>query len=122
MEQLKQSGIIHGEKTDRLTVKAFISNAPAREFVKCVNRHSGYHSFEWCAIRGAYVERRVVLGATAPGAGLRSEAEFNKFENKDHQSGKYPLITAGIPSIQLFAQDYMHLVCVGVVRRIGELA
>lgn len=65
--------------------------------------------------------RRVVLGATAPGGVARSEAEFSRLAYKDHQMGKSPLTLAGIPCIQPFALDYVHLVCLGGVRRMLQI-
>ena len=38
---------------------------------------------------------------------------------EDHQIEKSPLTLAGIPCIRPFALDYMHLVCLGVVRRMS---
>lgn len=48
---------------------------------------------------------------------VRSEAEFSRVGYKEYQQEKSRLTVAGIPCIQPFALDYMHLVCLGVVRR-----
>ncbi|KAL0150376.1 hypothetical protein M9458_054193, partial [Cirrhinus mrigala] len=116
LQHLKEDGIVHGEKTLQVTVKAFICDAPARSFLKCIKNHNSYFACERCTVRGTYVGR-VVLGATAPGVVARSEAEFSRLAYKDHQVEKSPLTLAGIPCIRTFALDYMHLVCLGVVRR-----
>ena len=116
LQQLTRDGIKSSGKTIRLVIKAFICDAPARAFLKCTKSHNSYYACERCTIRG-YYERRVVLGAEEAGICLRSEEEFNQVLYTHHQSRKSPLITAGIPCIQSFALDYMHLVCLGVVRR-----
>ncbi len=81
--------------------------------MKCIKNHNSYHS---CTVRGTY-EGRVVLGAKEPGAIERTEEEFRQFAYKDHQVQKSPLTMAGISCIRPFALDYMHLMCLGVVRR-----
>lgn len=48
---------------------------------------------------------------------LRTEEQFKKFQYKDHQREPSPLIRYGINCIQTFPLDYMHLVCLGVMRR-----
>lgn len=77
LQHLKQDGIVHGDKTLQVTVKAFICDAPARSFLKCIKNHNRYFACERCTVRGTYVGR-VVLGATAPGVVARSEAEFSR--------------------------------------------
>lgn len=116
LQQLEQDGIIHGRKTLQVTVKAFICDAPARAFLKCIKNHNSYYACERCTIKGTYVGR-VVLGAAEPGLTLRSDAEFDRLAYKDHQQAKSPLTLASISCIHSFALDYMHLVCLGVVRR-----
>ena len=117
LEQLLRDGIVHGQKTLRLIVKAFVCDAPARAFLKCIKNHNSYYACKRCTIRGTYIDGRVFLGATEPGITLRSEVEFSRFGYNNHQIAKSPLSMAGIPCIKPFALDYMHLVCLGVVRR-----
>lgn len=116
LQQLMQDGIVHGEKALQVTVKSFVCDAPARSFLKCIKNHNSYFACERCTVKGSYVGR-VVLGATSPGVVARSEADFSRLAYKDHQIEKSPLTLAGIPCVRPFALDYMHLVCLGVVRR-----
>ncbi len=116
LQQLQQDGIVHGGKALQLSVKAFICDAPARAFLKCIKNHNSYHSCERCTIRGTY-DGRVVLGAKEQGAVPRTEDGFHQWVYKNHQVQISPLTVAGISCIHGFALDYMHLVCLGVVRR-----
>ena len=115
-QHLQQDGIVLEGKTFQVSLKAFICDAPARAFLKCIKNHNSYCACERCTIKGTYVGR-VVLGAEEPGVMARSETEFRRLGYKDHQVKKSPLILAEISCIQSFALDYMHLVCLGVVRR-----
>ena len=48
----------------------------------------------------------------------RNKETFKQFEYNDHQNIISPLIEVGVGVINLLPPDYMHLVCLGVVRRI----
>jgi len=49
--------------------------------------------------------------------GSRTDENFANFLYTDHQVVQSPLVRYGIPCVKTFALDYMHLVCLGVVRR-----
>jgi len=63
LQQLKQDGIVHGEKTLQVTVKAFICDAPARSFLKFLKTHNSYFACERCTVRGTYMGRVVLVRA-----------------------------------------------------------
>lgn len=49
----------------------------------------------------------------------RTDEKFKQMAYRaKHQNGETPLIRAGIPCVSSFVLDYMHLFCLGVVRRI----
>ena len=48
---------------------------------------------------------------------MRNEDDFNAVNYADHQHSKSELIDYKIPCISKFALDYMHLVCLGVTKR-----
>ena len=115
-KQLKHTGVTHSGKVFQVDLQAVICDAPAREFVKGVVGHSGYFSCERCTIKGSW-EGRVVFNQSAQ-CPHRTEDEFNNLRYVDHQKMKTPFIDAGIPCISKFVLDYMHLVCLGVIRRL----
>lgn len=116
LQQLQQEGIVHRDTTYKVVVKAFICDAPARAFLKCIKNHNSYYACERCRTKGTY-EGRVVLGSKEPCAVERTEEAFYQMAYKDHQVKTSPLTMAGISCIRQFPLDYMHLVCLGVVRR-----
>ena len=93
-------------------------DAPARSFLKCIINHTGYSSCERCCIHGTY-EGGTVFNEEIEYA-LREDAAFRLTSYVDHQRGQlFPLANiAEINLISTFVLDYMHLVCLGVVRRI----
>ena len=106
------------DKHFNLTIKYFLCDALARSFLKCIINHTGYSSCERCCIHGTY-EGRIVFNEEIEYA-LREDAAFRLTSYVDHQRGQLsPLANiAEINLISTFVLDYMHLVCLGVVRRI----
>ena len=98
-------------------IKAFICDAPARAFLKNITYHTGYLSCEKCEEGGECLDKVVYNSKdTFP---RRTDEKFSQMAYKGkHQNGETPLIRAGIPCVSSFVLDYMHLVCLGVVRRI----
>lgn len=60
LQQLLQEGIVHSGTTHQVSVRAFICDAPARAFLKCIKNHNSYNACERCTTRGTY-EGRVYL-------------------------------------------------------------
>ncbi|CAC5385966.1 unnamed protein product [Mytilus coruscus] len=114
---LIQNGLRFNETDFDIVLEAMICDAPARAFLKCIKGHNAYYSCERCVIKGTW-KGRVVFNIGDDLPPLRSEACFNNFEYNDHQVKLSPSVHAGISCIKNFPLDYMHLVCLGVVKRI----
>jgi len=118
-QQLQQTGFEYRGVVLPVSLYAFICDAPARSFLKCIKFHTGYFSCERCTIKGEWHNRIVFNGgAQNPAVVLRNDVEFMQCKYKDHQTSTSPLIGYGILCVSRFVLDYMHLVCMGVVRRI----
>ena len=115
--ELKVNGIVVDEKKFLVTFKAFICDAPARAFLKCVKSHTGYFACERCIIKGNWKFNRIVLHSTETFE-QRTDEKFLLCEYNEHQCGRSPLIALEFPCVSGFCLDYMHLVCLGVVKRI----
>jgi hypothetical protein len=102
----------------RVTVHAFVCDAPARAFVKCTKSHNAYFSCERCIIKGKCRQGRVGFHIDDNLPALRTEQSFTNFEYKVHQITKSPLVHVGLSCIGSFPLDYMHLACLGVTKRI----
>ena len=51
-------------------------------------------------------------------ATLRTDASFDEMLDEDHHLGPTPLAGKGLCLVSKFVLDYMHLVCLGVMRRL----
>ncbi|XP_038062953.1 uncharacterized protein LOC119733615 [Patiria miniata] len=115
--RLVEEGITYDDKKLNVHIMAFICDAPARSFLKCTKGHSGYHACERCTVRGGY-DGRVVYNTVEEITPRTDEQFLEMAYSPDHQLERTPLIEFGFPCVTSFVLDYMHLVCLGVVRRI----
>ncbi|KAK0139276.1 hypothetical protein N1851_024092 [Merluccius polli] len=113
--QLQENKIVVNGKEINVQIKAFVCDAPARAFVKCIKGHTGYYSCERCIVKGEYKNKRVVYLGDYP---LRTDVAFANGLYNDHQLGVSPLLNVWINCVTGFPLDYMHLVCLGVVKRL----
>ncbi len=113
--RLKEKGVQHNGRVVHVHIKAFICDAPARAFLKNITYHTGYSSCERCEEGGEWLGKVVYNSKdTFP---KRTDEKFSQLAYiTKHQNGETPLIRAGIPCVTSFVLDYMHLVCLGVVR------
>ena len=121
--KLLHTGITFNDIVIPIKVFAFVCDAPARQHLKCIKSHTGYYCCERCQIKGYRSRNQVVFYAVTESA-LRTDADFNNFVysigdgkyNDGHQLGRSPLMN-NFSCINSFSLDYMHLVCLGVMRR-----
>lgn len=116
---LQTEGIRINDQMYSLSIDAFICDAPARSFLKNVIAHNGLHACERCTAVGKSVNSRTTFNKRETfSAEGRTDQNFNNLVYiHTHQHGPTPL-TAVVNCVSGFALDYMHLICLGVVRRI----
>ena len=113
---LKNDGlVVTSNKTITVSIKCFVCDAPARAFLKCVVNHTGYSSCERCEIKGEW-NGRVTFNSNSE-QNLRIDEKFNNFGYPLHQKALTPLVEIVDSCVSQFSLDYMHLVCLGVMRR-----
>ncbi|CAG7734115.1 unnamed protein product, partial [Allacma fusca] len=101
----------------------FICDAPARAFIKSVKGHTGYFGCEKCEAEGEW-NRKVTFPVVS--GNLRTDVSFtNRFQDEHHllpfTVEKSPLERLGIGMISQIPLDYMHLVCLGNVKKLVAL-
>ena len=100
----------------KVTLKAVTCDDPARSFLKCVVGHTSYHCCERCTIKGDWTQGRITYNDNV--CETKTEEAFSQLHYNDHQKKGSLLIHANVPFVTLFVLDYMHLVCLGVMKRI----
>lgn len=111
-----RNGFNHGGINYNVVIGPFVCDAPARAFVKCIKGHSGYFGCERCEQEGEYVNSRVTFPDIA--SKLRTDAEFLCLNDNGHHLAQSPLTALQFPMVTGFPLDYMHLVCLGVMRKL----
>lgn len=114
--KLQEQGITFNDRSFQCVIDCFICDAPARSMIKFTKGHTGYNSCERCTIHGEWGSGRVVYHDLRL-AEKRKDEEFALQHYVNHQYGISPLTKYNISCIEKFPLDYMHLVCLGVVRR-----
>lgn len=114
-EKLKATGIIVGGSIFKFRISAIICDAPARAFLKDVKIHTAYSGCERCTQTGVWNGKMTFPDVTAPS---RTDESFQNMLDTEHHKGKSCLSNLGIGMVSQFVLDYMHLICLGVVRRL----
>ena len=134
LNSITENGITVKGKDFKVSVRCFICDAPARAMLKKIKGHSGYHACERCTIQGQYEKevkkgpgdekkksgRVVLIAREGEVIHKRSDGGFANSQYPNHQMGESPLNAINVIDIGLitmFVLDYMHLVCLGVVKR-----
>ena len=113
--ELRENGFDIEGKHFRVVIDSIICDSPVRAFVKCVKGHSGYSGCDKCTQSGVHLGKMTFPETNAP---LRTDESFVSLSDDDHHKGISPLAEINIGMVTQFPIDYMHLVCLGVVKRL----
>lgn len=118
--EVVNNGIKHNGITVNIDIHSIIADAPAKSFLTCTKGHIGYSSCSKCQIEGEYLQNRICFpGITAS---KRTDQSFVDLADDDYHTGHS--ILSDIPRFGMVTQiplDYMHLVCIGVFKRMIRL-
>lgn len=112
---LHTNGFELESKRWNIKMHSVICDTPARAFVKCVKSYSGYHGCDKCEQRGSWMGK---MTYPEMNANLRTDHSFRRKSDEGHHIGDSPFLEARIGMVSNFPLDYMHLVCLGVMKRI----
>lgn len=118
---LINNGFIYKEALYSISIYCFTCDTPARSFITMTKGHAGYYSCSKCCQEGEYIDHRMCFPNITNNI-LRTDNCFINQEYDDYQLGRSILID--IPNfkpVSLIPLDYMHLVCIGVMRKIMTL-
>nr|XP_047141446.1 uncharacterized protein LOC124816339 [Hydra vulgaris] len=120
MQRFQEVGVIcdKTEKAYKIKLEAVICDAPARSFVKCVKTHNEYNYCERCIQPGELYQKIVLPDLSAP---LRTNIDFLNQHDSEHHNAISPFTKLNYNMVSGFPIDYMHCICLGVVRRILNL-
>ncbi|WAR11984.1 hypothetical protein MAR_026164 [Mya arenaria] len=100
----------------QIEISCVLCDTPARPLVKQSKGHSGYFGCDKCSQKGLYVNHRMTFPDT--NALLRTDVQFNEMANEEHHKGRSPFLDTNLGLVTQFPIDYMHLVCLWVMKRL----
>lgn len=99
----------------KVFVKCIVADAPARNFIKNCVTFNAYHGCDRCDQKGKWLGRVIY---DRNDANLRHDQDFNVQLDTLHHTGISPLQSLGIGMVSDVVLDYMHLVCLGVTKKL----
>ncbi|XP_076298858.1 uncharacterized protein LOC143217965 [Lasioglossum baleicum] len=99
-------------------LRCLIADAPARAFILNHHGHNSRHPCSKCKVSGKWVDNRMVfLGVDHP---LRKDKSYATRPDGDahFEEGNTPLASLPMGMVSQVPFEYMHLVCLGVVKKL----
>jgi hypothetical protein len=116
MIQLEQEGFSYEGSIFNVRVRCLIADAPARSFIKCVKNHNAYYGCERCSRKGKWANR-VIYPSSKIGS-IYTDKCFIDRNYPNHHEGESPLLNLQLGIISQIPLDYMHLICLGVMKKL----
>jgi hypothetical protein len=116
LTDLVSNGLFVGFQNYCIRVFSFVCDAPARSFLKGTKQCNGYHSCDFCQVKGCRYDKKIIFCDID--CDKRTDSDFLQFTNDGHHKYASPL--RSIPSIGLvtnFPPEAMHLCYLGVCKR-----
>lgn len=114
---LLKGGITISGKKLPIRLRCFIADAPARSFILNHRSHTSSQPCSKCKVSGIRCEGRYIF----PGVShtLRTNKEYETCVDEDHhKDGKSPLSMLPIGMVSHVPFEYMHLVCLGAMKKL----
>lgn len=113
------NGLTVNDTVFTLEISNISCDDPAKAFLLNVKSHNAYFGCTSCTEEGTYLDHRMTYpGLDTP---LRTNETFRNKTDDDYHKGDSPLIRLPINIVEIVVLDYMHNVCLGVVKRLIEM-
>lgn len=121
MRDILNEGIHFRNKFYSIKIGAFICDAPARAFVLKIKGHTAFFSCTKCIQKGNFIDNRITY--RMENCPLRTGTSFRERLHPQHHHQLEPLAleSLNIDCVQQFPLDYMHVVCLGIMKTLINL-
>lgn len=119
IEELKvvlHNGLKDGDDTIPVKLRCIVCDAPAKAMVKNTKLFAGYSGCDKCSQQGQHFGRMTYQEVM--NLNLRTDASFRSQSYPEHHHGSSPFCQLPIDMIKAFPVDYMHQVCLGVMKKL----
>ena len=119
IKKLEEDGFELEGKKYIIQIKNSVCDAQARLYVKQVKSCAGYSGCDKCTQSGFHIGTKMIFPEV--NAPLRTDDSFKHKQDEEHHIGVNPFESLNLGMVSQFPIDYMHLVCLGVMRRLLNL-
>ena len=120
MNKLGDEGIVIDKQRFSVRIKYFTCDTLARKLLKGIKSHVGFYSCERRTMKGVRFEETTLF---PPGDDEeRTDTSFRNKSQAEHHTSDTPLIRFDPPInlVTSFVIDFMHLCCLGVMKKLLE--
>lgn len=117
--EILQNGLFVNNRLFKFKVGHIICDTPAKNFLLNVRAHNAYFGCSSCTQEGEYIQRRMTFPEID--APLRTNDTFRNKVHEEYHKGDSPLEFLPIDIVNDVCLDYMHLVCIGITKRLITL-
>lgn len=118
LKELLNNGLLINNKLYPLQIRAIIADAPAKAFIKQIKSHGAYFACDRCVVKGHYDKNVKSMSYIETNADKRTDSSFRSKLQPEHHIGDSPFIGTNINMIDAFAIDYMHVVLLGIMKKL----
>lgn len=119
--RLEKEGFAHNGRRFQVRLERVVCDTPARSFVKATKGHNAYYACERCNQKGRYLRGRVKF-PKIQNVQLRDNLSFRSKRNQAHHNASSPFLRMqNLDMVFSFPLDYMHLVLLGVMKRLLKM-
>ncbi|KAK5641543.1 hypothetical protein RI129_010090 [Pyrocoelia pectoralis] len=119
MLNLQDVGFSYNGLNYKVLINAIICDSPAKSFLLQIKGHNAYSSCTKCCVEGDYMDNRMTFLET--NAALRTNEKFRQRVYEDYHKGTSILEKLDVDLVGDVVLDYMHLVCIGVIKKLLKL-
>ncbi|CAH1103751.1 unnamed protein product [Psylliodes chrysocephalus] len=116
--ELQENGFLFRNRTLHINISHIVCDAPARAYITCTKSHTGYHGCSKCIQEGEFKLNRMTF--PDPNSTPRTDDSFRTKSDEYHHTGISLLENLNIGMVTQIPIDYMHLVCLGVTKRLFQ--
>jgi len=117
LRHLLHEGIVYRGQVLKIASVTFVCDAPAKAAMTKIKSHNGFYSCSRCVVKGEWIDGRVVY--LDEEAERRDDDSFRNSAQDQHHTGESSLKDLpGVDMVFDFILDYMHLVCLGVMKKL----
>lgn len=115
---LSERGMVVNNVTYSIKLTKFLCDAPAKAYVLNTKNHTGYNSCSKCHVEGDFLKNRMAF--LELNSVVRNDEDVKKMLDENYHRGPSILSETNIGLVSNFPLDYMHLVCLGVTKKLLE--